>query len=258
MPGEAQFTGGQLLGFLLVFTRIAGIFTFVPFPGVRSGLQLSRIVVALAITVGLFGRWPSVNPGSWGLTDVIPLLVAEAVFGLTIGVAVAVLAESFLLGAQLISIQAGFSYGSMVDPVTQSESTVLLVLAQLFAGLLFFAFGLEREVLKAVIASLQNVPPGAFHITSQIVERWTSLLGWMFSTGLRLALPVIVLLIAVDVAFGVLSRINAHMQVLPLLLSGKILITLAVIGTSVTLFPVIYSGVAGKVVTAVHLVSGPP
>jgi flagellar biosynthetic protein FliR len=258
MPGEVSITGGQLIGFLLVFTRVAGIFTFVPLPGVRAGLQLPRLAAAIAVTVALFGRWPLVNVPEWTLSTVLPLILLEAVFGQTIGLAAAVLAEAMLLGAQLISIQAGFSYGSMIDPVTQSESTALLVVAQLLAGLLFFAFGLERELLKSLIASLQSAPPGSFRITPQIVDRWVSLIGLIFSTGLRIAMPVIVLLVLVDLAFGVLSRINLQIQVVALLLSGKILITLAVIGFVVTLVPVIYSGAVGRVLAAARAVAGMP
>lgn len=258
MPGEASFAGAQLIGGLLVFTRIASIFTFVPLPGIRAGLQLPRIAVAVAITMGLIGRWPVPEVADWSIMAILPLVATEAIFGQTIGLAVAVLAESFVLGAQLISIQAGFSYGSMIDPITQSESTALLVLAQLFAGLLFFAFGLEREVLKVLITSLQTRPPGTFRITTQLIDHWISLLGWIFSTGLRIAMPVIALLVLVDLVFGMLSRLNAQLQVVSLLLSGKILLTLAVIGSVATLFPVIYSAVAGRVLTSIRMAAGLP
>jgi flagellar biosynthesis protein FliR len=146
----------------------------------------------------------------------------------------------------------------MIDPVSQSESTVLLVLAQLSAGLLFFAFGIDRELMKTLITSIQTLPPGSFRITSQIVDHWITLLGWIFTTGLRVAMPVIILLVLIDLAFGILSRVNAQIHVTSLLLSGKILITLAVIGSVATLFPIIYSPLAGRVLSAVRAAAGIP
>ena len=47
-----------LLGFPLVLARVAGIFSFLPLPGIRSGFDPARAVLALSITVALYPRWP--------------------------------------------------------------------------------------------------------------------------------------------------------------------------------------------------------
>ena len=69
-------------------------------------------------------------------------------FGLTIGVAVAFLLEGIQLAAQIVGLQAGYSFASTIDPTTQADTTTLQIMAQLLAGLLFFALGLDRQVLR--------------------------------------------------------------------------------------------------------------
>jgi flagellar biosynthetic protein FliR len=127
MHGEVGLPAGLLLGFLLVFTRMAGVFLLIPIPGVRTGPDAVRVIAALSLTIGVVSRWPAVELNEWTVTALLPLLVAEFVLGQAIGLAASVLAEAFLMAAQIISLQAGFSYASMIDPTTQNESTSLAV-----------------------------------------------------------------------------------------------------------------------------------
>ena len=69
--------------------------------------------------------------------------------GIGIGLSVAFATEAFSVGAQVIGLQAGYSFASTVDPQTQADSTVLVVLAQLAAGLLFFSMGMDRDIIRS-------------------------------------------------------------------------------------------------------------
>ena len=66
----------------------------------------------------------------------------------------------------MLGLQAGYAYASTIDPNTEADSGILLVFAQLMAGLLFFALGLDREVLRLFAQSLDKIPPGAYVLGS--------------------------------------------------------------------------------------------
>lgn len=57
------------------------------------------------------------------------MVLAEAFYGLAIGLIVSVAAEAFQFGAQMLSLQAGLSFASTIDPNTEAESTVLATIA---------------------------------------------------------------------------------------------------------------------------------
>jgi flagellar biosynthetic protein FliR len=192
MRAEAAIPLFTLFGFLLVLARVASALVFVPLPGVKHGPELARIVFALGFTVVLFPQWPKL--------EAIPMmgqlagwLVLEAAFGIMIGLAVSFLTEAFLVGAQVVGLPAGYAYASVVDPQTQADSGVLLVLAQLTSGMLFFALGLDREVLRIFARSLEVYPPGALALPQRSAEAVVRLGAGIFSTGLRLAMPALVL-----------------------------------------------------------------
>jgi flagellar biosynthesis protein FliR len=255
MPGEFSISAGTLVGFALVFSRLAGVFILVPLPGIRTGPDAVRIVLALSLTVGLMSRWPQAQGDALTLPGLVLMLFSEFVFGQTIGLATAVLAEAFLMGAQVVSLQAGFNYASMVDPTTQAESGSLLVIAQLAAGLLFFAFGLDREVLRTLIESLTVWPAGTYRVTGAVVQRWTALVGNIFSAGIRLALPAVALLLLVDLSFGLLSRLRVQLQLLSLLFSGKMLVAVAVLSVVAMIFPSFYRDLSSQVFAALRTLS---
>jgi flagellar biosynthesis protein FliR len=173
-------------------------------------------------------------------------VLSEASFGITVGLAVAFLAEAFLFAAQVIGMQAGFSYASTVDPTTQADSSVLLVFAQLAAGLLFFVLGLDREILRIFARSLETYPPGSFRLTPAVAGALVHFGGEMFSVGLRLALPVMALLVLVDLSLALLGRLNAQLQLLTMIFPAKLMTALALLAWMAVVFPRVYLGYAGR------------
>ncbi len=101
------------------------------------------------------------RPSVTGATLIV-WVAAEAAVGIAIGVCVAIALEAFTFAAQMLGVQAGYGFASTIDPNTRGRFQVLVVLAQLIAGMLFFALGLDREVLRLFALSLEKVPAGAY------------------------------------------------------------------------------------------------
>jgi flagellar biosynthetic protein FliR len=181
-------------------------------------------------------------------------LLADAGLGILIGVSVGFLAEAFQVAAQAVGLEAGFAYAFMVDPQTQADSGVLLVFAQLASGLLFFALGMDREVVRAFAHSLETFPPGAPIPPGPSLEVLTRLGAGMFTTGLRLALPALALLTLVDVALALLGRLNAQLQLLTLSFPLKMLAAIAVLAWTAPLFPRLLNAYGQEIVAGLKAV----
>ena len=245
-----MLTDATLFGFLFVLARVAGIFTFVPLPGIKDSPTVIRAFLSIAITIALFPLWP--RPATLDLA-----ILSEAALGLTIGIAVALVTEVLQMAAQICGLQAGFGYASIVDPNSQADSSVLIVFAQIFAGLLFFATGLDREVLRALAHSIETFPPGKFALTGGIAQAVVKLTGGMFSMGARLALPVVALLGMVDLSLALLSRINAQLQLLTLAMPVKLLTAVALFAALALLFERVFASYARHAMEMVRAVVGP-
>lgn len=237
MLTDARIDLATLVAFGLVLARIAGVFIFVPIPGVSAAPVTARIVLTACCTLSLSSRWPTVSTTDLGFGSLTTLLAAEALFGMAIGIAVACILEVYTLGAQMLSLQAGFSYASTVNPETQADSTVLIVMAQFTAGLIFFALGLDHRVLIALARSLESHPPGTLVFSRTIGFDLIQLTAGIFSAGFRLVLPLMALLLMLDISLGLLSRLNSQLQVVTLSFPVKIGALLALLTVAVLLFP---------------------
>jgi flagellar biosynthetic protein FliR len=255
MPSEASLGLTTIYGFLLVLARISGAIVFVPIPGFSAGPEPVRIILALSFTIALFPLWPvvAVVPSIGLLTG---WLISEAALGITVGLVVSFLAEAFGVFGQMVGLQAGYSFASTIDPTTQADSGVIVVLAQSISGLLFFALGLHREVLRLFARSLESTPPGSFVITPGATDALIRLGSTIFSTGVRLAFPVVALMVMVDIALALLGRINAQLQLGSLTFPAKMLAGLAIVSAMAAIFPTIYRAYAERLFGALPALIG--
>lgn len=237
MPANLTIHATTLYAFVLVLARMAGALVFVPLPGFSAASGPARVVFAVGFTLALFPMWPAVEPVGMTPITLAGMAAAESVVGIVVGVSMAIVLESFLLAGQVLGLQAGYAYAQTVDPNTQADSGILLVVAQLMGGLFFFALGLDREVLRLFAQSLSKVPPGSYVLGPASAEPMIRLASHLFSVGVRLALPVVALLVMVDVALALLGRLNSQLQLLSLAFPMKMLTALAVLSWIAVLFP---------------------
>jgi flagellar biosynthetic protein FliR len=149
-----------------------------------------------------------------------------------------------------MSLQAGYSFASTFDPNTQADSGVLVVFTQITAGMLFFATGLDREVIRVFARSLETYPAGSFVLTRGAAMQLLSAGSTMFSTGLRLALPIIAIMVMIDIALALLGRVNAQLHLTTVAFPVKMLVCLTMLGWLALLFPVLYRAQSSATLTA--------
>jgi flagellar biosynthetic protein FliR len=71
----------------------------------------------------------------------------------------------------------------------------------------------------------------------------------IFSTGLRLALPIIAVMVMIDIAIALLGRVNAQLHLVVVAFPVKMLIFLTMVGWVALLFPVLYRAQSGVALT---------
>jgi flagellar biosynthetic protein FliR len=232
--------------FLLVLLRISGAFIFVPFPGTAHVANQAKAVLCVATAVAVWPQAARLNSTGLDAAMLAGMVLAEMVIGLSVGLIVSVAVEAFQFGAQMLSLQAGLSFASTIDPTTEAESTVLATIAQLMAGCFFFVFGIDGHVLRALVHSLSTLPLGHWGNGLAVADKVTSLLGSIFVTGFLIMIPVIGFLILLDVMLALLGRIHAQLQLLSLAFPMKLMAVTLLLSWICFLFPLIYERFANR------------
>lgn len=247
MPSDLSLPLGSVYAFALVLIRVAGVFVFVPIPGVTAGPGAARIVLSLACTFALHSRWPVIDPAMVTTGVMIAWVLSEAVLGIAAGVLIGLIVEALVMGAQILGLQAGYGYASTIDPNTQADAGILLVLAQLLGGMLFFTLGLDRQLILVIANSLDVYPPGTWVATRPAAEELIRMGSTIFSTGLRLALPVTGMLLLVDLALALVGRINAQVQMISVTFPLKMVLALLMLSWTLAAYPRVYEQHAARV-----------
>ena len=249
LPGDLRSIWPLVSAFLVCLARLGGLFVFFPWPGWHTASPVPRVFLTIALSIALapqllthLGTSPASKAagplvmGEWG-----SLLFAEAALGFAAGLVLLFMMEALAFGGHLIGMQAGFSYASSIDPTTEADSTVIPVMVQWLGNVLFFAAGFDRWLMRAMVGSLETIPPGAWHLSVGAFEMVTHLLTASFEMGVRLALPVTGFLLMVDLTLAVVSRLNAQFPLLNIAFPLKTGLAALALGATIGLVPGYYA-----------------
>lgn len=227
-----------VLVFILVLARVGGLVTFAPFWGHKAASVHIRITLAVALA---FVITPVVMPRlQTPPSDTVPfmlLVISELLIGFVLGFVGRIIFSGLDMAAQVITFQMGFSLAGTIDPSTQSHTTALAIVAQMFGLMILLASDGHHWFLFATVKSFQSVAPGDFSFTPALLQIVLRLSADAIAVGVALAAPAIVILLAVEFALAILGEVAPQFQVFLLGFPIKIAVGFWVIGASLYFLP---------------------
>jgi flagellar biosynthetic protein FliR len=104
--------------------------------------------------------------------------------------------------------------GALIDPQSGVRNDVLAVLYTSLAVIICFTTNAHHLVLRALADSYNALPIGLGAIGGSLAGTISQLLGLVFLMGVRLALPVILVLQLVELALALLGRVAPSLNVM--------------------------------------------
>jgi len=197
---------------LLVMARIAGLVVTAPLFGhlmvpvrVRAGFVL---LLALALA-------PAVTPPTlprdlWQLAGAMGV---ETAVGALLGFVAQLVFAGVQLGGQIAGMQIGFGMANLIDPQSHAQTTVVAEWESLLALLCFLVLDVHHLLLRALIDSFHAVPAGAAVLGATALRGVVAQAGTLFTIGVRIASPVLIVLLLANGALGVLARTIPQLNV---------------------------------------------
>jgi flagellar biosynthetic protein FliR len=222
----------QTAGFMLVLARISPLFVLAPIFSARMMPARARGVAAVALTIGMA---PVAMQGHKVPTDIWPLgelMVKELLIGLAFAFAVAVVFAAVSIAGNLLDTLVGFSLGSVIDPITGSQSPVLSQMYGLVGVLIFIAIGGDGWMIQGLAKTYDLVPLLAFPSLGALVGGANAAFTGIFVSALQIAAPVLIAVTITDAAFGIVSRVAPQMNVFAVGAPAKIIIAIMIMGAS--------------------------
>jgi len=228
----ARFGEQHVAAFVLVLARVGPLFILAPMFSSKLIPLRVRGIVAVALAIGLS---PVVSKGvvlPLGMMDMTWLVLKEMLIGGAFAFAVGGLAASLSAAGSLIDTSIGFSYGSLVDPLTGTQSTVLSQAYALVGMLVFIAIGGDGWVVQGLARTYDLVGLDQAPQLGRLVAGVDAVFGSILISAMEVAGPVLLALILTDAAFGVVSRVVPQLNVFAVGFPAKVAVGILVIGAS--------------------------
>jgi len=213
---SSEELGGYIGAFLWPMFRIMGFFLAAPIFGSQLVPMRIRVVMAVAITVLLAPLLPAV-PLVEGVSLGAMLIVAQQLLiGAALGFFMQLLFQVFVMAGQLIAMQMGLGFASMMDPANGVNVAIMSTVYMMLVMLLFVTFGGHLVMLEILIESFTVLPISTFGVEAGLMIRVVNTLSWVFSSGLVLALPALTALLITNFAFGIMTRAAPQLNIFAL------------------------------------------
>jgi len=206
----------RLVAFVLALARVAGLFLIAPVLASRAMPLRVRAALVFFLTVAMLPLLARTAAPAAAMTGPLALLgsmLLETSLGFAIGLVAQLVFGAVQMAGQLVGIQMGIGLANLIDPHTQEHITSLAQWQNLIALLVYLAVDGHHVLIRAVAESFAVVPLGRGFPAPAGFEVLFALAGGVFVVALRIAAPVMVLLLLVNGAMGVLARMIPQLNV---------------------------------------------
>lgn len=190
----------------------------------------SQVKIALTVFIGLALMPLAPVPHADSTASLVIIVGREMAIGLALGLAVNALVAAAEMAGHLAGFQMGLSYSALVDPASGVRNNVVASLYGMVATIVFLLSNAHHAFLRALARSYEAMPIGVGHIGDTLPRSIMAILGLVFTFSLRVAAPIIVVLVITDLGLGLISRAAPSLQVTMLSGPVKLLIGLTLLG----------------------------
>jgi flagellar biosynthetic protein FliR len=210
-----------------------------PLLDLRSVPPLWRVALAVCFAAALApGIAQSLPETSVSLTwpSLAMECVRSLVVGALLGFTVNLVFTAVRYAGSIVGMQIGFAIVNSFDPLSNSQVSVISQMYYLLAVLLFFTTGAHQILVAAMFQSSLAVPPfasgdpvgGAWYLMREFSS--------VFILGLKIAAPVVIVLLLVSASMGVIVKTVPQLNVLVVGFPIKIGVGLITVGLSLVFF----------------------
>ncbi|HIG0326323.1 TPA: flagellar biosynthetic protein FliR [Legionella pneumophila] len=202
--------------FIWPMVRIGGLMLTVPV--LSSALLPARIKILFVFTLSCvcFAYVPhNLSFDNFNGLYLI-YLVQELLLGLLMGFVLQIVFQVFILGGQIISMQAGLGFAVMVDPTSNASVPLVSQFYLMMTTLIFLTLNGHLAVLKTLIESFKVMPIGKSYLDPSIIWSLIMFSGWMFKEAVLISIPAILSLLIVSLSFGIMTRVAPQLNLFSL------------------------------------------
>ena len=201
---------------MIVFARLLGFIRFAPVFNRKEIAGLVKLAFVFILTVILT---PLIHPTTPPNTSPLIFIVLNFVAGAIIGYIAQLIIMAIEAGGDMINTQMGLSSAMVMDPSTNSQTSILSRVITLMGLVIFMEVGGFYWIINALIRSFEIFPIYATAIPLEKiinVDYLVTTTSNVLYIGLQIASPVLLATLGQDIILGVISKTAPQVNVFQL------------------------------------------
>ncbi|MCR5085705.1 MAG: flagellar biosynthetic protein FliR [Succinivibrionaceae bacterium] len=177
---------------------------------VRAGLSLAVTLAILPMIGSVSLPYPMLSLEG-ALTTISQILVGSAV-----GLMTVFLSQVFVMAGQLVAMQTGLGFASLVDPVSGTNTPVVGQFFTILTTLVFFALDGHLIFVRLLLESFTSIPVGVSSFGPDNLMVFIDLGGLIFEGALSLSMSAICSMLVINFTLGVMTKAAPQLNVFSL------------------------------------------
>jgi len=202
--------------FMLPFFRITAFFFAAPIVGTQLVPARARLALGFMTAVLVAPLLPPVPVVDFVSLAAMVMILQQILIGLAMAFLLQMMFHVVAIAGQMIAMQMGLGFASMVDPANGVNVAVLGQFFLMLITLLFLSMNGHLVMIDTLIHSFHSMPIGSEGMPMDNLWALINAGGWMMGAGLMIALPAVTALLIVNITFGVMTRAAPQMNIFSL------------------------------------------
>jgi flagellar biosynthetic protein FliR len=209
--------------FMLVVTRLTGIFVYTPLLRSTSVPVVYRALLAFMFALAVFPFTPPVASGiAVDLVELVPLLFSELLIGAAMGLIVGLPLIALEMGGFVIGYQIGLAMAESFNPELDTNGSVIGQLLFYLGLFIFIGVGGLETLFMTLADSFHTVPLGMFTAGDAPLDIIVGVLASGFEIAIRVASPIMAVVSLLYVAMGFIMKTMPQMNIMSIGFAAQI------------------------------------
>ncbi|AWL12551.1 Flagellar biosynthetic protein FliR [Saliniradius amylolyticus] len=205
-----------LVDLTLPFMRVVGMFTAMVGFSARNVNPRVRVMLAVFVTLLVMPMMEPIPITQLLSVGSFLLIIQQLLIGIAIGFLSSLMLNTFVLAGQILAMQTGLGFASIVDPVNGINVPAVGQFYLILATLLFWAMDCHLIMLQMIAASFEAFPVGSGWFTGEQFREIAHWGSYMFLAAVTMSLAPIMSLLVVNLSFGVMTKAAPQLNIFSL------------------------------------------
>lgn len=170
----------------------------------------------------------------------IVFIISEVLTGFVFGIIIDIAFKIVIFAGSLLDLNIGLSMVNVMDPNSKTSTTLNGNLLHYVALMIFFAMNGHHLLIKSIIESFMLLPLGKSILYPETIWVIVEVIISYFVIGLKIAIPIVLIIILTDLSMGLISRAVPQINVMILGMPVKMLVGILSVSVALPLMVKIF------------------